>query len=112
MWGCVNWVCGNHTSTHLPPHPTPPRAAPPHSTCHCQKHRARGYTLEEEDVPPVAPWRGLGKSVFGGRPKENDSRAFTNRPGIERDIFDKDWLRANAKKRFGQLITKHCPGKA
>eukprot|EP00198_Chlamydomonas_reinhardtii_P011316 XP_001700653.1 predicted protein [Chlamydomonas reinhardtii] len=87
-----------------------PQTSAPDATAGSYKHRARGYTLEEEDVPPVAPWRGLGKSVFGGRPKENDSRAFTNRPGIERDIFDKDWLRANAKKRFGQLITKHCPG--
>lgn len=30
---------------------------------------------------PPGPWRGLKASVFKGRPKENDSKGFVNRPG-------------------------------
>lgn len=30
--------------------------------------------------------------------------------GIEYDIFDKDWARANAKQRFKSLLAKGCPG--
>ncbi|KAG2491243.1 hypothetical protein HYH03_010450 [Edaphochlamys debaryana] len=103
----------------LPPAP-PPR--PDHSalrdardwlTLHVRLEPRRkdgGVAAEASEPEPPSPWRGLKKSVFAARPKENDSKAYVNRPGICRDIFDKDWARATAMTKFKQLLAKSCPG--
>jgi hypothetical protein len=72
--------------------------------------------LVPNDVPPQdAPelaaaatrnaWK-LEDSIFSPKPRENDSKGFYDKEGIEADVFDLDWQRCLGKSKFSRMLGK------
>ena len=43
------------------------------------------------------------------QPRENDSKSYWDRDGIEGDVFDADWTVCWRKQRFQKLVAKAQP---
>ncbi|GAX86341.1 hypothetical protein CEUSTIGMA_g13753.t1, partial [Chlamydomonas eustigma] len=75
--------------------------------------------LVPNDAPPQdAPFQaaaaasrawGLEDSIFSPKPRENDSKGFYDKEGMEADVFDLDWQRCLDKSKFSRMLGKHVP---
>lgn len=72
--------------------------------------RKNGAALRCEDIeagPARKPWR-VEDSIFGRKPRENDSRAYWDADRLALDAFDADWATCCKKTRFERLVEKHA----
>ena len=49
------------------------------------------------------PWR-IEDSIFGARPRENDSAGYTDKNGVGRVLFEADWARCMLKEKFSKFL--------
>ena len=74
--------------------------------------RKNGIALRDcEDVESSAParkqWR-VEDSIFGKKPRENESRSYWDGDHIAKGAFDADWATCCKKARFERLVEKHA----